>query len=86
MFRIQVTDEARAQLTSFRPHVVASLGRLLGDLADALAAGGSTDGRLTVGDCAVHVEVDRAAWLLKVVHVEQRELSGLSWAESAAVP
>ena len=84
-YRIQVHPEAGSLLRTFAPHVVLRLGRALAELAESIALGeDAEESELRVDDCVMQFVVDHAERLLRVVHVEQRQLLAPLYASAGA--
>jgi hypothetical protein len=74
-YRIQVHPEAGTLLRTLAPHLVLRLGRALAELAEAISVGDDPESdELCVEDCAMQFVVDHPERILRVTHLEQREL------------
>jgi hypothetical protein len=74
-YRIQVHPEAGTLLRTLAPHLVLRLGRALAELAEAISVGSDPESdALYIEDCVMKFVIDHAERLLRVTHLEQREL------------
>ncbi len=70
-YRIQVDAEASTLLRTLSPSVVLRLGRAVADLVEALTSGRPLESpRLTVEGCALVLDVDHRAQVVRVLGVE----------------
>ena len=74
-YRIQVHPEAGTLLRTLAPHLVLRLGRALAEMAEAISIGSDPESdELYVEDCAMQFVVDHSERLVRVTHLEQREM------------